>query len=225
MGKSVCQMKIILEDRNKVASFDVDAQNTFTPLCPDELPVPEGDMIADELNKQARRASIRLGSKDAHSPKAIWIATEDKPQFSAIENEPNMDIRWVEHAVPGTKGFELISGLPKITEYDYFVWKGVEPDMHPYGNCFHDFAEKMSTGVIEFLKARNIATVIAGGLATDYCVKTTVLQLLNAGFKVIVNLGGCRGIAQNTTEQAIEDMRQAGAVFVESAQDIEVENL
>ncbi len=225
MGKNGCQAKIILKDRSQVASFDIDAQNTFTPLCPDELPVPEGDMIADELNKQARRASMRIGSKDAHSPKAIWIATEDKPQFSVIENEPNMDIRWVEHAVPGTKGFELIPGLPKITEYDYFIWKGVEPDMHPYGACYHDFAGKISTGVIELLNTNKITTVIAGGLATDYCVKTTVMQLLNAGFEVIVNMGACRGITPETTEQAIEDMRQAGAEFVDSAQDIEVENI
>lgn len=225
MGKIGVKTKVNVKDRCIVASFDVDAQNTFTPICPNELPVPEGDMIADELNKQARRASIRIGSKDAHSPKAVWIATEEKPQFSVIENEPNMDIRWVEHAVPGTKGFELIAGLPKVTEYDYFIWKGVEPDMHPYGNCYHDFAEKLSTGVIEYLNINGITIVIVGGLATDYCVKTTVLQLLNAGFTVIVNLGACRGIAPETTEQAIDEMRQAGADFVDSAQDIEVENI
>lgn len=225
MGKIGVKTKINVKDKGEVASFDIDAQNTFTPVCPNELPVPEGDMIADELNKQARCASIRVGSKDAHSPKAVWIATQDKPQFSAIENEPNADIRWVEHAVPGTKGFELIAGLPKVTEYDYFVWKGVEPDMHPYGNCYHDFAEKLSTGVIEFLNAAGITTVIAGGLATDYCVKTTVLQLLNAGFRVIVNLGGCRGIMPESTKQAIDEMRQAGANFVDSAQEIEMEDL
>lgn len=37
----------------KVASFDVDAQNTFTPLCPDELPVAEGTDIVAQLNAQA----------------------------------------------------------------------------------------------------------------------------------------------------------------------------
>ena len=30
-------------------AFDVDAQKTFTSLCPDELPVPEGEYIVDEL--------------------------------------------------------------------------------------------------------------------------------------------------------------------------------
>ncbi len=214
-----------LNDIKVVASFDIDAQNTFTPVCPNELPVPDGDKIADELNKQARRASIRVGSKDAHSPQAVWVATDDNPQFSPVENEPNADIRWVEHAVPGTKGFELIQGLPDVTGYDFFVWKGIEPNMHPYGACYHDLAGKMSTGVIEFLQSNGIKTVVAGGLATDYCVKTTVLQLLGAGFDVVVNLGGCRGIAEDTTKQAIDEMKSAGARFVSTAQHIEVENL
>ena len=31
--------------KNEIAAFDIDAQQTFTPLCPDELPVDGGDMI------------------------------------------------------------------------------------------------------------------------------------------------------------------------------------
>ena len=46
----------------KIASFDVDAQKGFTPLCPNELPVPGGDAIAPALNQLAARASLRLGS-------------------------------------------------------------------------------------------------------------------------------------------------------------------
>ena len=34
-----------LPEKKFVASFDIDAQKTFTPLCPDELPVTEGDKI------------------------------------------------------------------------------------------------------------------------------------------------------------------------------------
>ena len=56
-----------------LASFDVDAQKGFTPLCPDELPVPGGDAIGAALNQLASRAALRLGSKDAHSPKAAWV--------------------------------------------------------------------------------------------------------------------------------------------------------
>lgn len=205
--------------KKQTASFDIDAQNCFTPVCPNELPVPEGDQIVSELNLQAKKAGMRLGSKDAHSPQAIWVADPENPQFSPVEGD-NVDIRWNVHAVPGTKGFELVQGLPHPSQYDFFVWKGIEPDMHPYGACYHDLKNKMSTGAVEILRQNQIETVIAGGLATDYCVKNTVLQLRDAGFQVILNLGACRGIDSSTVETAMEEMENAGVVFVHSAHEI-----
>ena len=96
----------------------------------------------------------------------------------------------------------------------------MEPDMHPYGACYHDLAGKNSTGVIEFLKLKNIDTVIIGGLATDYCVKRTALQLKNAGFNVIVNLAACRGISAPTTANAIEEMKNAGINVIDNPEDL-----
>lgn len=197
----------------KIASLDVDAQKCFTPLCPNELPVPDGHRIVDALNKQARYADLRLGSKDAHSPAAIWVADEQHPQFSAVAGK-HVDIRWNQHAIPGELGFELIDGLPHPADYDYFVWKGIEPDMHPYGCCYHDLDEKLSTGLIEYLTVQQVDCVIVGGLALDYCVKTTVLQLCRAKFKVIVNLAACRGIDETSCAQALELMQQHGAHVV-----------
>lgn len=205
---------------NRTASFDVDAQNTFTPVCPDELPVPGGHEIVTELNAQAELAAFRVGSKDAHSPSAVWVADENNPPLSAIDGEKDSDIRWPLHAVPGTKGFELIEGLPAIGSYDYFVWKGVEPNMHPYGACYHDLAGRMSTGVIEFLRAAGVDTVIIGGLATDYCVKNTALQLRDAKFRVIMNRAACRGVASETTEQALAEMQARGVELIDSANEI-----
>ena len=62
--------------------------------------------IVDELNTQAQFAAYRLGSKDAHSPQAIWVATKEFPILSPVAGD-NVDVRWPLHAVPGTKGFEL----------------------------------------------------------------------------------------------------------------------
>lgn len=39
--------------KRNTASFDVDAQKGFTPLCPDELPVAGGEALAEALNRQA----------------------------------------------------------------------------------------------------------------------------------------------------------------------------
>ncbi|WP_207061984.1 isochorismatase family protein [Motiliproteus sp. SC1-56] len=206
--------------QQQFASFDIDAQNCFTPLCPAELPVPHGDEIVAQLNYQARFARLRIGSKDAHSPQAHWVADSRHPPLTAIEGT-NMDLRWPVHAVPGTPGFELIDGLPRPSQYDFFVWKGVEPDMHPYGACYHDLAETLSTGVIEYLRQQQVRWIIAGGLATDYCVRTTVMQLRKAGFNVVVNLGACRGLEQGSTNEALAAMRGADVLFVNQAEELE----
>ncbi len=205
--------------KSQVASLDVDAQYSFTPVCPDELPIPLGDEIVQELNNQAAFAQYRIGSKDAHSPLAAWIATHEYPVLSRIEGH-NMDVRWPIHCVPGTKGFEFIEGLPHPKDYDFFVWKGIEPDMHPYGACYHDLKEQLSTGLIEFLRQQGVVQVIVGGLAIDYCLKNTVLQLLKAGFETIVNLGASRGLAPLTTRDAIEEMRRKGAQIIQSSSDL-----
>ena len=52
--------------------------------------------------------------------------------------------------------------------------------------------------------------VLVGGLALDFCVKTTALQLAAAGFNVIVHLPACRAISEEGATQAIQDLRQAG---------------
>lgn len=191
-------------EKKTTASFDVDAQNGFTPLCPKELPVSGGHEVAGPLNQQAQLASIRVGSKDAHSDRADFIGSKT----------------WPRHCEVGTFGFELIAGLPKPDDYDYFVWKGVEKHLHPYGACYHNEdweTRKKSTGVIEFLKYNGIKTVLVGGLATDYCVATTALQLKDAGFDVIVNLAACRGISTYSVKDAIDEMLTAGIKVINDA--------
>jgi len=208
-------------DREKTASFDVDPQRGFTPLCPDELPVVGGDQIADELNIQAKFASVRLVSKDCHPVEAPWVAhSADEIMQPVAGDYPNLDIKWPPHCVVGTEGNRLIPGLPDESAYDLVIEKGVDPLMHPYGACYHDLAETISTGAVEWLKKQQIDTIILGGLATDYCVKTTGLQLLRSGFRVIINLAGCRGVAAETSQQAVEELRGAGAEFISSSKEL-----
>jgi nicotinamidase/pyrazinamidase len=204
------------------AAFDVDCQNGFTPRCPGELPVTGGETIVDELNDQATLVCFRVGSKDAHCLAAVYNATKAEPQFTPIntDNYPDADLKWNTHCIMGTFGAELLPGLPSIVEYDYFVWKGIEPTMHPYGACYHDAAETLSTGVIEYLKNKGVGTVIVGGLATDYCVKLTVLQLKRAGFDVIVNLAACRGIADDTVLETLKTFEDEGVYCVNTAAEL-----
>lgn len=207
-------------NRAIVASFHVDAQRGFTPMCPTELPVMDGDKIVPDLLDQDKFAFYRIASKDWHHPYALHIATNTEPQFSPV-GLPNVDIKWNRHCVAGTNGAELLEGLPHWSEYDYFIWKGLEKDCHVYSAIYHDLGKTRSTGVIEWMKSKNISVVIVGGLATDFCVKNTVLDLRDAGFSVMLNLSACRAIAtvmsdgRNSLDVAMEEMFQAGVQFID----------
>ena len=205
--------------KENIVSFDVDSQNGFTQNCPGELPVNDGQNIVDELNKQATFAKYRFMSKDAHPANGIWTASEKNPQFSPV-NEKDVDIHWNQHCVVGTYGFELIKGLPHPSHYDYLVYKGVERDMHPYSPIYHDLNKTISTGVIEMAKVLNVNTFIVGGLATDYCVKEAVLDLIDAGFNVILNKAATRGIADDLTE-TYNLFLEKGAILINNSSELE----
>ena len=205
-----------------IAAIDVDVQNTFTPVCPDELPVPQGHLIAAALNEQASLAHFRIMTKDAHTPLAPWVVNSHSEMFQPV-GLPEADITWVAHAVPGSKGFELIDGLPAVSDYDFLVYKGIEPTFHPYGACYHALSEKLSTGLIEWLHQHQVTTVILGGLALDYCVKTTALQLKNVGFNVVVNLSATKGIADETVQQALQQMQRAGISLAANIEELKLQ--
>lgn len=207
------------DKRAITATFDVDAQKGFTPICPDELPVAGGDQIVDALNAMALFGSVRIGSKDAHAPNAPWI-TPDPSKNATPTGIQEAPLAWSSHCVVGTQGFELLDGLPHPQAYEYFVWKGIEGDLHPFGACYHDVSENRSTGVIEFLRAQGITRVIVGGLAYDYCVKSTALQLAKAGFEVLIPLEAVRAISQATADQATQELKAAGVTIVDTVADL-----
>lgn len=207
-------MKVVAIKRY-TASFDVDPQCGFSELCPLELPVPGALDIVPELNANAELATMRVASKDAHSSGAVWVATPENPQFSPV-GLPDADIRWNRHCEVGTPGFEFLPGLPHPSEYAYIAYKGLERDAHPYGACYHDLGNTRSTGIIEFMKLHDIRTVIVGGLALDYCVKTTALQLQAARFNVIVNLASTRALGD--PEATIRELRDHEVWVVQNSQ-------
>lgn len=194
----------------KIASLFVDPQKGFTPICPQELPVPDGHNIVNALMEIYGQTDLHMCSSDAHSAKALFVVDSPNEAFQPLTH-PNTDATFMLHCEVGTLGFELLDGLPTTLDYDYFVWKGVHPELHPYGACFHDLNDKMSTGIIEFLRCNNIQTVIVGGLATDFCVAATVFQLLNNGFSVGLYLPACRGVSEAGTESQRLAMQRQGA--------------
>lgn len=223
-------MKISL-NKDITASIDVDAQQGFTEVCGNELPVPGGTQIVGPLNEQAKLARLRIGTKDAHCRNAAHIATDEAPQFTPVPGFPFTDIKWNAHCIMGTAGAEAIPGLPHWSEYDYFVWKGIEPDTHPYSAVYHtprnpadtrtrDNDGRLSTGLVEYLRQNKIQNVVVGGLATDYCIKETALDLRANGFEVVVNLAACRGIDDATVYFAIKEFNASGILVINSHDDV-----
>jgi nicotinamidase/pyrazinamidase len=69
------------------------------------------------------------------------------------------------------------------------------------------------TGLAKMLKKAGVTTLIVYGIATDYCVKATVIDGLAAGFKVVVVQDLCRGVSPKTSAAAWQAMKKAGAVL------------
>jgi nicotinamidase/pyrazinamidase len=217
--------------KSNTMSIDVDAQKGFTPICPGELPVDGGDLIVDELNKNAEFATLRVGSKDMHPANAVWIADDENPVFTQVEGHGNnVDVRWPAHCISGTKGSELLDGLPAPEKYDYFIWKGMEFNLHPYGIFYHDLEQNLSTGLVEYLMANiEIDTFIIGGLTLDYCVYSSIIQLqefLNTceeyDCRIILNLNATVGASPDTESKAIEDLENRGIILIDSTDDLEL---
>ncbi|EZG57136.1 isochorismatase family protein [Gregarina niphandrodes] len=217
----------------KVASLHVDPQQGFSELCPTELPVEGALSIVDGLLEMSKRSDYVCVSKDAHPARPVWQNQDlslcgqliSQSGRAAAEGqkgkECNADRYWPLHCVVGTSGGSLLPGLPSLTSYDFVVWKGIEPDLHPYGACYHDLQGRLSTGLIEWLKSKNIDLVLVGGLATDYCVLQTVLQLQRAGLQVVLCKFACKGIAPETTRDALKQMAAAGCEIVDSSSELD----
>ncbi|MDX2069634.1 MAG: isochorismatase family protein, partial [Haliscomenobacter sp.] len=78
-----------------------------------------------------------------------------------------------------------------------------------------------ATGLGDYLKAQGVTELWVMGIATDYCVKFTVLDALELGFKVNLIEDACRGVnlQAGDVHQAVTDMQNKGASLVQS-QDI-----
>ena len=80
-------------------------------------------------------------------------------------------------------------------------------------DCYSAFDE---TDLASRLKEQGVAEVWVGGLATDYCVKNTVLDALKEGFEVKAIENAMKAVELNPGDgaSAIEEMRRSGADIV-----------
>src|SRR5262249_5655761 len=94
-----------------------------------------------------------------------------------------------------------------------------DPAIDSYSGCF-DNGRRKSTGMGEWLKARGAIDAYVLGLATDYCVRATALDLASLGFRTQLVLDGCRGVdlSPGDSERAVSEMKRAGVVVTSSTE-------
>jgi nicotinamidase/pyrazinamidase len=169
----------------------VDFQNDFTPGGP--LPVPGGDEIADRINELAAdpRFELVLATRDWHPPEHGSFDRSGGP--------------WPVHCVQETEGAQLHPALERDRVH-VVIDKGHNPDTEGYSG----FDE---TGLEDLLRERGIDRLTIVGLATDYCVKETVLDARRLGFEAAVPQGAVAAVdlQPGDGERALSAMRDAGA--------------
>src|SRR5919107_4154657 len=179
----------------KQALIVVDVQNDFCPGG--TLAVSHGDEVVEPLNKLIdeflERGAPVYKSRDWHPAATKHFATYGGT--------------WPVHCVQNTRGAEFhpeLSDDPRVR----VVSKGLGDE--------DNYSAFDGTRLAEELRREGVGEVWVGGLATDYCVKNTVLDALRAGFKVRALSEAMRAVNLKPGDdtRALEEMRAAGAEVV-----------
>jgi nicotinamidase/pyrazinamidase len=179
----------------KRALIVVDVQNDFCPGG--ALAVPKGDEVVGPLNGLIEEFLLRdepvYKSRDWHPPQ-----TKHFKEFGGT---------WPPHCVQETRGAEFHPELlddPRIT----IISKGMGDE--------NNYSAFDGTDLAARLREQGVEEVWVGGLATDYCVKNTVLDALHEGFQVksIANAMRPVELQPGDGERAIEEMRHNGAEII-----------
>lgn len=181
-----------IEINKQSALVVVDLQNDFCPGG--ALPVENGDKVVPVLNKyieKFRKAGAPiLFTRDWHPP--------DHSSFKA-QGGP-----WPPHCVQNSEGAKFHNDL-LIPPEGEIVSKADKKD--------EAYSFFQGTDLAQKLKERGIKRLLVGGLATDYCVKETVLDGLKYGFEVFVLDDASKGVNVNPgdSDNALHLMVAEGA--------------
>ncbi len=194
----------------------VDVQNDFCPGG--ALGVKEGDKVIPVLNRWIR-AFVQKGLPVAYTKD--WHP-ENHCSFLKAGG------MWPPHCVMGKWGAEFHRELElafagetgrspeaKLAQPEVAVFKkGFMPVREAYSGFDGRLdAEEGSLSLFQWLRSHSVVRIFVGGLATDYCVKATVLDGIKLGFQVALVEGGTRAVNVNPGdgEEAIREMCQLGA--------------
>lgn len=184
----------------KDALIIVDVQNDFCPGG--ALAVAGGDEVVPALNPVIERFAGAglpiIATRDWHPEKTSHFKTHGGP--------------WPVHCVQGTRGAEFHGDLKLGNAV--VLSKGMTADEDSYSGF--QATDPSGTRLATLLRHQGVERILVGGLATDYCVKHTVLDGLREGFKVVLLGDSIRAVnlEPHDGDLAIDEMVRAGAVKV-----------
>ena len=108
---------------------------------------------------------------------------------------------WPEHCIQGTHGSCLHKDL-KAESSDIVSCAGCNPQYDSY-SAFLDSDRETYTDLKSSIEERNVTEIYAAGLATDYCVKMTVLDAVQLFLKtdIFVIEDACKGIYADAVQK------------------------
>lgn len=192
----------------------IDIQNDFLPGG--ALAVPGADELVPVVNALLPDFDLVVATQDWHPPDHGSFAANHpgRDVFETIDLDGLPQTLWPVHCVRNTGGALFAPALETRRIARVFP-KGTNPRIDSYSG-FHDNGHRNSTGLGDWLRAQGVKRLSVAGVATDYCVKFTVLDALAEGFAVDLLARACRGVdlTPGDSERALEEMRAAGAMIV-----------
>ena len=172
----------------------IDVQNDFLPGG--SLAVPDGDKVVAPLNQYIqifKKASLPIiASRDWHPVNHCSFVDQGGD--------------WPPHCVAGTTGAAFVEEL-LLPAAVPIISKAISPEKDSYS----DFE---GTDLDEQLRSLGVHRLFIGGIATDYCVLSTVLDGLQNGYSVFLLTDASRAVdvQPGDGDRAIEKMKRKGAV-------------
>ncbi len=211
-------------EATKIGVIVVDIQGDFTKLKNGSLAVDGTDeayiKAVEESTKKLKEAGYPIYATQDWHPKnhaSFFTNHKGKKAFDVIKLHGKDQVLWPPHCVQNTPGAQIL--LDKKL-FKAVVRKGMDPQYDSYSGFQDDGGKK--TEMDKLLKKEMIKKVVVYGIATDYCVRATALDAAAAGYKVIMIKNLSRGVAPDTTQKAIEEMKSQGVVVLD---DLDLEKI
>jgi nicotinamidase/pyrazinamidase len=193
----------------------VDLQNDFCEGG--ALEVPSGGSIVPVVNRLIDSFDAVIQTQDWHPAGHASFASShaEKNPYDTANLDYGTQVLWPDHCVQGSDGAAFHPDL-NIDKSQVIIRKGFRPGIDSY-SAFFENDHKTKTGLTGYLKTRGITDLFTVGLATDFCVKWSILDGMDEGFNMHIVEDAVKGIdLDGSLEDAWNEMKSKGVNIVQS---------